>query len=62
MPHPKINPMTAKFTVRPGPETLGALNAWQLGKIEVGAAAADRDDFATDEELARVRAKLHPCG
>jgi predicted transcriptional regulator len=34
------------------------LQAWQLGKIEAGIAAADRDEFATDEELARI-AKKH---
>jgi len=35
-----------------------ALNAWQLGKIEAGIAAADRGDFASDKELDRVRAKF----
>jgi predicted transcriptional regulator len=28
---------------------------WQLGKIEAGLAAADRGDFASDDEVARVR-------
>ena len=37
-----------------------ALNAWQIGKIEAGLAAADRGEFATDEELARVRTKFAP--
>ncbi|MFO1097886.1 MAG: CopG family ribbon-helix-helix protein [Xanthobacteraceae bacterium] len=35
-----------------------ALNSWQLGKIEEGIAAADRGDFASDGEVARVRAKF----
>jgi predicted transcriptional regulator len=35
-----------------------ALNAWQVGKIEAGIAAADRGDFAGDDELARVRKKF----
>jgi len=33
-------------------------NAWQLEQIEAGIAAADRSDFASDEEVARVRAKF----
>jgi predicted transcriptional regulator len=37
-----------------------ALNAWQLGKIEEGIVAADRGDFASDGEVARVRAKFAP--
>jgi predicted transcriptional regulator len=41
-------------------EDFVALNAWQLGKIESGIAAADRGAFATDEELARVRTKFAP--
>ncbi len=41
-------------------EDFVALNAWQLGKIEAGIAAADRGDFASDEELARVRKKFAP--
>lgn len=32
-----------------------ALNAWQLGKIEAGIAAAERGDFATDKDIARVK-------
>ncbi|MGO8737685.1 CopG family ribbon-helix-helix protein [Rhodoblastus sp.] len=41
-------------------EDFVALNAWQLGKIEAGLAAADRADFAGDDELARVRKKFAP--
>ena len=35
-----------------------ALNAWQVGKIEAGIGAADHADFATDDEVARVRRKF----
>jgi predicted transcriptional regulator len=35
-----------------------ALNAWQVGKIEAGIAAADRGDFSSDDELARIRKKF----
>ncbi|HTO79813.1 MAG TPA: ribbon-helix-helix protein, CopG family [Methylocystis sp.] len=35
-----------------------ALNSWQIGKIEAGIAAADRGEFAVDDEVARVRKKL----
>lgn len=35
-----------------------ALNAWQVGKIEAGIAAADQGDFASDKEVARVRTKF----
>jgi len=35
-----------------------ALNGWQLRKTEAGIKAADRGDFATDAEVARVRAKF----
>lgn len=35
-----------------------ALNAWQMGKIEEGIAAANRGDFASDEEVARVKQKF----
>ncbi|HEY7300375.1 MAG TPA: ribbon-helix-helix protein, CopG family [Xanthobacteraceae bacterium] len=35
-----------------------ALNAWQLEKIEAGMAAADRGDFASADEVARMRAKF----
>lgn len=41
-------------------EDFVALNAWQIGKIEAGLAAADRGDFATDKELTRVRKKFAP--
>jgi predicted transcriptional regulator len=32
-----------------------ALNQWQLEKIETGIAEANRGEFASDEEVARVR-------
>ncbi|MGH6842916.1 MAG: CopG family ribbon-helix-helix protein [Methylocella sp.] len=35
-----------------------ALNSWQLQKIESGLAAAESGDFATAEEISRVRAKF----
>lgn len=35
-----------------------SVNAWQVGKIEAGLAAADRGDFATDADLARLRKKF----
>jgi predicted transcriptional regulator len=35
-----------------------SVNAWQLERIEEGIAAADRGDFATEAEVARVRAKF----
>ena len=34
-----------------------ALNAWQIGKIEAGIAAADRGDFASDDDVERVLGK-----
>ena len=34
-----------------------ALNAWQIAKIKEGIAAADRGDFATEEEMERLLAK-----
>lgn len=34
------------------------LNAWQVAKIEEGIAAADRGDFATDEEMAEFWKKF----
>lgn len=34
-----------------------ARNAWQIGKIEAGIAAADRGDFASDEDVERVAGK-----
>jgi predicted transcriptional regulator len=37
-----------------------ALNAWQIGKIDEGIAAADRSDFTSDEELVRLREKFAP--
>jgi predicted transcriptional regulator len=36
------------------------LNAWHVEKIKAGIAAADRGDFASDEELERLRAKFRP--
>lgn len=41
-------------------EDFVALNAWQIGKIDAGLDAANRGDFASDEELARVRKKFAP--
>lgn len=35
-----------------------ALTDWQLQKTEAGIEAAERGDFATDAEVARVRAKF----
>lgn len=35
-----------------------ALESWRIEKIEAGIAAADRGEFASDEELARVEAKF----
>ncbi len=37
-----------------------ALNAWQIEKVEQGIAAADRRDFAAEDEVARVRNKFAP--
>jgi predicted transcriptional regulator len=37
-----------------------ALTDWQLRKTEAGIAAAERGDFASDAEVARVRAKFAP--
>ena len=39
-------------------EEFVALNGWQLDKIEAAIAAADRGEFASDEEVARVRSKF----
>jgi predicted transcriptional regulator len=35
-----------------------AVNSWQLERIEAGIMAADHGDFASDDEVARVRAKF----
>jgi len=35
-----------------------ALNAWQVEKIESGMAAADKGDFASDGDVARLREKF----
>lgn len=37
---------------------LKALDDWQTARIQAGLAAAERGDFASDEEVARVRAKF----
>ncbi len=34
------------------------LNAWQIQRIKEGIAEADRGEFATDEELDAIEAKL----
>jgi predicted transcriptional regulator len=39
-------------------EEFVSVNSWQIAKIEAGIAAADRGDFATDEEFARVVEKF----
>ena len=39
-----------------------ALNVWQIGKIEAGIAAADRGDFASDDDVARVAGKYSAKG
>ena len=39
-----------------------ALNAWQIGKIEAGIGAADRGDFASDDEVKRVVGKYAAKG
>ena len=39
-----------------------ALNAWQIGKIEMGIAAADRGEFASDDDFARVVGKYSAKG
>ena len=38
-------------------EEFVALNAWKMAKIEEGIAAADRGDFASDEDMKKLRAK-----
>ena len=39
-----------------------ALNAWQIAKIESGIAAADRGEFADDDDVARVVEKYSAQG
>lgn len=39
-----------------------AMNAWQIGKIEAGIAAADRGDFASDDDVERVVGKYAAKG
>ncbi len=34
-----------------------ALQAWQIEKIEAGIGAAERGDFATEEEITRIAGK-----
>ena len=34
------------------------VTTWYQEKVRIGIAAADRNDFASDEEVARVRAKF----
>lgn len=34
-----------------------ALNEWQIARIEEGIADADRGNFASDKEIARIRRK-----
>lgn len=41
-------------------EDFVALNAWQIGKIEAGLAAAEQGAFASDKDVARVRKKFAP--
>jgi predicted transcriptional regulator len=38
-------------------EEFVALNAWQIAKVEEGLAAAERGDFASDKDVARLRRK-----
>jgi predicted transcriptional regulator len=35
-----------------------SLNEWQIERIKEGIAAADRGDFASDEEMQRIRRKF----
>ena len=35
-----------------------AVNSWQVERIEEGIRAADKGDFAADDEMARVEAKF----
>ena len=35
------------------------LNEWQIAKIEEGITDADRGDFASDEEMNRIRRKFY---
>ena len=39
-------------------EDFVSLNAWQIDKIEAGISQADRREFATDEEVEAVFARL----
>ena len=51
---------TRNWLVSRAIEDFVALNTWQIGKIEAGLKAADLGDFASDDELARVRKKFTP--
>jgi predicted transcriptional regulator len=46
------------WLVRLAIENFVALEDWRLGKIEAGIAAADRGEFVSDKDLARVKAKF----
>ena len=35
-----------------------ALNEWQIAKVEAGLKEADRGEFASDKEIARIRRKF----
>ena len=37
-----------------------SLNEWQIARIKEGIADADRGDFASDEEMARIWRKYSP--
>jgi predicted transcriptional regulator len=39
-----------------------ALNAWQIAKIEAGIGAADRCEFAADQDVARIVGKYSVQG
>jgi predicted transcriptional regulator len=51
---------TRDWLVAKAIEDYVALNAWQIDKIEQVIEAADRGDFASDEELMRIREKFSP--
>jgi predicted transcriptional regulator len=43
--------------VEPALQNFVKLRAWQIAKIETGIAAADRGEFASDEEMERIFSK-----
>lgn len=49
---------TRDWIVNRAIEDFVALSAWQVGKIELGLAAADSGDFASKADVARVRDKF----